>query len=94
MNTRALASITLLAGPHRGTSIEVKKPVTSIGRDRSNDIVIADPAVSRYHARLFERDGKWSIEKLAANNTLSVNGLPIQQAIIKNHDIIGLGTET
>src|SRR5712692_366014 len=94
MNARALGSIKFLAGPQSGMSIEVSKPITRIGRDPTNDIVVADPAVSRYHARLIEHNGTWSIEKLAASNTITINGLPIQQAPIKHNDIIRLGAET
>src|SRR5260370_2677690 len=74
--------------------IEVNKPITRIGRDPGNDIVIADPAVSRYHARLIEHNGTWSIEKLAASNTLTINGLPIQQATINHNDIIRIPADT
>jgi len=94
MNARALGSIKFLAGPQSGLSIEVSKPITRIGRDSSNDIIIADPAVSRYHARLIYRNGTWSIEKFTASNTITVNGLPIQEAPIKHNDIIRLGAET
>lgn len=94
MNARALASIKFLAGPQSGMIIELSKPITRIGRDPGNDIVIADPAVSRYHARLIEHNGTWSIEKLAASNTLIINGLPIQQATINHNDIIRVGAET
>src|SRR5258708_8792896 len=94
MNTRALASIKFLAGPQSGMIIEVNKPITRIGRDPGNDIVIADPAVSRYHARLIEHNGTWSIEKLAASNTLTINGLPIQQATINHNDIIRIAADT
>src|SRR5260370_3404459 len=94
MNTRALASIKFLAGPQSGMIIEANKTITRIGRDPGNDIVIADPAVSRYHARLIEHNGTWSIEKLAENNTLTINGLPIQQATINHNDIIRVGART
>ncbi len=51
----------------------------TLGRFPTNDIVIPDPYVSRRHARLFYKDGKWFIEDLG-----STNG-----TIIDNEDLRG-----
>src|SRR5258708_14975794 len=93
MNTRALASIKFLAGPQSGMIIEVNKPITRIGRDPGNDIVIADPAVSRYHARLIEHNGAWGIEKVGGSNALTHHGLPIEKATINHNDIIRIAAD-
>ena len=53
-----------------------------LGRFPTNDIVIPDPYVSRRHARIFYREGKWFIEDLG-----STNG-----TIVDNEDIRGKGT--
>jgi len=53
-----------------------------LGRFPTNDIVIPDPYVSRRHARIFYRNGKWFIEDLG-----STNG-----TIVDNEDIRGKGT--
>ncbi len=51
----------------------------TLGRFPTNDIVIPDPYVSRKHARIFFKDGKWFIEDLG-----STNG-----TIVDNEDIRG-----
>ncbi len=40
----------------------------TLGRFPTNDIVIPDPYVSRRHARLFYKDGRWFIEDLGSTN--------------------------
>src|SRR6266516_3946950 len=87
-------SIRFLSGPLAGTTFQISKPLTTIGREPANDIVISDPSVSRQHARLMYDGGQWTIEKLAPKNTVTVNQRNVQQAIISDHDTIGLGTGT
>jgi ABC-type multidrug transport system ATPase subunit/pSer/pThr/pTyr-binding forkhead associated (FHA) protein len=90
-----LGSLKFLTGPLAGTTLPISKPVTRIGRDEtSNDIVISDPAVSRHHARIVQNGGQWIIEKLAPQNTVTVNSRDVQQAPISERDTIGLGTGT
>ena len=88
-------SLKFLTGPLAGSTLPISKPITTIGRDEtSNDIVISDPAVSRHHARIVQNGSQWIVEKLAPQNTVSVNSRDIQQAPISDRDTIGLGTGT
>jgi ABC-type multidrug transport system ATPase subunit/pSer/pThr/pTyr-binding forkhead associated (FHA) protein len=90
-----LGNIQFLTGPLAGRTLPISKPVTTIGRDEvNNDIVISDPGVSRQHARLVQNGTQWVIEKLAAQNTVTVNSRDVQQAPIADRDTIGLGTGT
>lgn len=45
-----------------------------VGRDPTCDIVIVDPYVSRVHAKIFYRDGKWYVEDLGSRNGTYVKG--------------------
>ena len=87
-------SIRFLTGPLAGSTLQINKPLTTIGREPTNDIVISDPSVSRQHARLVNNGGQWSIEKLAPQNVVTVNQHNVQQAVISDRDTIGLGTGT
>ena len=87
-------SIRFLTGPLAGSTLQITKPITTIGREPTNDIVISDPSVSRQHARLVNNGGQWSIEKLAQQNIVTVNQHQVQQAAISDRDTIGLGTGT
>ncbi len=87
-------SIRFLTGPLMGTTIQLSKPVITIGRDKSNDIPVADPRVSRYHARLLWNNGSWSIEKLSQTSTVAVNQRHVQQSVIYDNNIVGLGEDS
>ena len=50
-----------------------------IGRSTSAAIVIPDARVSRQHARLVARDGRWWVEDLGARNRTLLNGTPLRQ---------------
>ena len=88
-------SIKFVSGPMEGQSFFIYKPATTIGRDDTNNIVIRnDRKVSRFHARLLWKDGAWIIERLSQSTFLTVNRQKVQQALIANNDIIGLGEDS
>ncbi len=88
-------SIRFLSGPLAGQTLSISKPVMTIGRDATNDIVVkGDQKVSRSHARLMWNNGFWHIEKLAPQNILTVNHQQVQQASISDNTTIGLGEDT
>lgn len=88
------SSIQFLSGPLAGKTFPVTKSSFILGRAPDSDIVINDFGVSRNHARLLQTGSGWSIEKLAPQNTLTVNQRNIQQETLNNQDVIGLGTGT
>jgi ABC-type multidrug transport system ATPase subunit/pSer/pThr/pTyr-binding forkhead associated (FHA) protein len=94
-NTAGSVSITFLSGPLQGQTFSIQKPITTIGRDVANDIVVGnDPRVSRHHARLVWKNGTWSIEKVSQSSFLTVNQRNVQQAPISDKSIIELGADT
>ena len=94
-NSPSSGSIRFLTGPLAGKTFQINKPITTFGRDATNDIVVkGDQKVSRSHARLLWNNGSWSIEKLAPQNILTVNQQQVQQASISDNSTIGLGDDT
>jgi ABC-type multidrug transport system ATPase subunit/pSer/pThr/pTyr-binding forkhead associated (FHA) protein len=89
-----LGTIRFLSGPRAGEAVQIDKTTITIGRDPSNDLVIDDPTVSRHHARLLFNESQWSIEKLAQQNSLTINRQEVQQAIINDRDTISIGPGT
>jgi ABC-type multidrug transport system ATPase subunit len=77
-----------------GNSYPITKAITSLGRETSNDIVISDPAVSRYHAHIIWENRSWTIKKLVTHNTLTVNQHTLSQSILDNRDTVALGPGT
>lgn len=87
-----LATIKFLTGPLTNSTFAITKPVTTIGRDKSNDIIISDQHVSRFHARLTFNNNVWEIEKLSETNTVTVDHEEQEQVVLSQNMIIGLGS--
>ena len=68
------------------------QPITCLGRDPENTIVIRYASVSTRHARLRWINGVWWLEDLGSRNGTRLNGLPLSKpAPLANGDIIGIG---
>jgi ABC transport system ATP-binding/permease protein len=86
-------TIRFLRGPLAERTISIQKLVTSLGRDRKNDIVILDPGVSRDHACIFWRDGSWIIKNLSQNSYITINKQRIQEGILHHNSVVELGRD-
>ena len=64
--------------PQAGKQLyNIEKPVINIGRQLSNDIIVEDKRVSRYHAQIkYQPDGQFVIFDLGSTNGITVNGTP------------------
>jgi len=87
-------AIRFLSGPLVEKTITILKPVTIIGRDPQSDIVVFDPRVSRRHACIRIINGSWSIENLSQSSYITINQQQIQQGILQNNTVVGLGENT
>lgn len=64
----------------------------AIGRTEGNDLVLNHPSVSRKHARLEGRDGRWWIVDLKSTNGVKVNGNLITESAVHAGDKILVGS--
>jgi FHA domain len=64
-----------------------------IGRHHACDVLLGDLSVSRRHARLFFRDGRWIVQDLDSTNGTSVNGSRVGRCELRPGDDIALGNE-
>ena len=62
-----------------------------VGRSRSCDVVLADPAVSRRHALVSVRGDRCSIRNLASMNGTQLNGLAVTTAVLYAGDVVTFG---
>jgi hypothetical protein len=65
-----------------------------LGRHPACDLVLAAPTVSRRHAQLTHRDGRWVIQDLASTNGTLVNGERVGRAALHAGDVVTLGEVT
>ena len=80
-----------IGGPLKGTAFSLPSGEVSIGRDSSNHLWAADPALSRRHCLVIANEGHFSIRDLKSRNGTLVNGVPIEQQQIRHGDQIYVG---
>jgi pSer/pThr/pTyr-binding forkhead associated (FHA) protein len=76
-----------------GSIIEINHWETSIGKSKSNDIVLAFPVVARFHAVIAKKRKDWVVTDTSARTIgVLVNGEKIEgRQVIENGDIITIG---
>lgn len=82
-------NIFLVVGPNL---LPIEYPTTNIGRNVNNNIIINEPLVSRYHARIVYRNQKFFLEDLGSRHGSKVNGESIKIQQIKNGDTISIAS--
>lgn len=75
---------------YNGQIFLLRRPVVNIGRRQDNHIVIDSPYVSRHHAQLRLRFGRYVLYDLNSRGGTFVNGHRITECILKAGDVIGL----
>jgi len=69
-----------------------EKTIIQIGRDASNDVVLASPNVSRFHAQVERVGQRYRVEDLQSSNGTFVNGERIEGSVwLKPEDTIRVG---
>jgi pSer/pThr/pTyr-binding forkhead associated (FHA) protein len=79
-----------------GTERVLAEKVT-VGRDESNDVSFVSPTVSREHAVIRLRDGRWFVEDRGSFNGTYINGARVQPGSslpLRHADQIGFGAES
>src|SRR3954470_17502577 len=64
----------------------LKDETITIGRMKGNTIVIEDSSISLMHAKITRKDGQFYVKDLNSTNGTMVNGQPIGEAKLRDHD--------
>jgi hypothetical protein len=70
--------------------VALVKPTVGLGRSLDNDIIVDDARVSRKHAQLRLRYGRYVIFDLGSTGGTTVNGYPVQECVLEAGDVISL----
>jgi hypothetical protein len=70
--------------------IALTQPLMTIGRRIDNDIVIESPSISRRHAQIRWRYGRFVIYDLGSRGGTKVNGERVTESVLHNGDVISL----
>ena len=81
-------------GPGAAYEVELRRPVTVIGRATDADIRLTDQAVSRHHAEIRVADGTATVHDLQSTNGTTVNGVGVTTAALADGDEVRLGETT
>jgi pSer/pThr/pTyr-binding forkhead associated (FHA) protein len=74
----------------RGDGFSVEFPlaadVLTVGRDEHAEIRVDEPLVSRHHARIERREGRYFVLDLGSTNRTRVNGAPVSERELEDGD--------
>jgi hypothetical protein len=80
----------VLSGPDVGSAIAFEGTVV-LGREKGADLVLHAPSVSRKHARLESRGGRWFVVDLGSSNGTHVGGERVTEAELGDGALFRLG---
>lgn len=86
------ARLLAIDGAASGEVYALRKEQITLGRAASNDIVIADPQVSRRHAIITRRQDGFVVADLRSTNGISINGHRVEEGLLDEGDILTLGS--
>jgi pSer/pThr/pTyr-binding forkhead associated (FHA) protein len=78
----------LIIGGRRHVALD--QPVLSLGRRRDNDVVLDSPSVSRQHAQIRWRYGRFVLYDLSRRGRTAVNNQPVSEHVLQSGDVIAL----
>lgn len=80
-------------GPSPRRIYTLTEDLITVGRDLSNDIVVQDPEISRWHLQLFRHPDGFTIKDLNSTNGTVLNGVRLTEPRpLEVYDTIELGT--
>jgi hypothetical protein len=74
------------------TSFPLGREAHTLGRHRNNDIVVGDPKVSSFHARIDRSGEGFTVQDLGSRNGTFVNGRRITSVALEDGNELRLGT--
>lgn len=87
---RALDAFLIIGGKRH---VALAKPLVTIGRYFENDVIIDSPAVSRRHAHIRWRHGRFVVYDLGSRGGITVNGDPCRESVLRPGDLISLSNK-
>lgn len=63
----------------------------TIGRALDNDLILEGTGVSRRHAQIEQRHGRYVLRDLGSRHGTQVNGQPVQEVVLRDGDVLSLG---
>lgn len=92
-NRPRLHKLAQLVNENDGSVIDIDRWETSIGKSKSNDIVLPQEDISRFHAVIAKKQKEWVITDTFSKTGVLVNDEKFDgQTVIEDGDVITIGT--
>lgn len=85
------ARLATVDGPARGSLFELDHEPWSVGRGRTNRLILDDASLSRNHCRIELRDGVFHLLDLDSHNGTFLNGVAVREHPLQHGDEIKAG---
>src|SRR5262245_6627126 len=87
-------TLVAIAGPSDGAVLVLDRSEISVGRDESNDLVLADESVAPRQCVFVSINGDITVRDLEPSSPTFVNGLPTSERVLAAGDRIRIGSST
>jgi hypothetical protein len=82
-----------LIRPTRGQPMRIERAIIHVGRNLSNEIVVNDKRVSRFHAEIRYEHGQFVVYDLGSTNGVKINGVVAPRPTpLRNNDTLTIGS--
>jgi pSer/pThr/pTyr-binding forkhead associated (FHA) protein len=85
------ALLVVKRGPNAGSNFVIDKDLTTAGRHPESDIFLDDVTVSRRHAEIRRRDGKFFVQDKGSLNGTYVNRQRVEETPLASGDEVQIG---
>lgn len=99
--TQPMAAVSTAAKPTKAFLIingerhmTLDRAVITLGRRLDNTVILDDPRVSRHHAQLRQRYGRWVLYDLGSASGTMVNNHRVDECLLRPGDVISLAGVT
>jgi DNA-binding NtrC family response regulator len=85
-------TLTVVKGPDKGKSVQVRSPRFRVGALDGNDLLLSDPSVSGLHAELVHDERGIRVRDLGSRNGTFVNGVQVADGFLTTGATLELGS--
>ena len=87
-----MVQIKILSGKKAGSSWETRHFPVGIGRSANSNLQLEEPGVWDEHLKISLESAEGFVVETYANALASINGQSIQRAVLRNGDVIEIGS--
>jgi pSer/pThr/pTyr-binding forkhead associated (FHA) protein len=87
-----MVQIKILSGKKAGSSLDARRFPFSIGRSASSTLQLEEPGIWDEHVKIGLDPAEGFVVETHVNALATINGQPVQRAVLRNGDTIEIGS--